>query len=178
MLLSLEDANLFFKLHGSLMQFANERLKVVSTEPTPCDFRDLSPEDRRNVVTEFLGRPDLIESFITEKPAALSGEENEIVSSWRHLVAGRFVVLRQLKKHMIFLSTQAPSVAYGVLALTEPLDLVIGRKLPAVVETVLLPFRDKIIYDGLLGQFNVTFGAVPRGALRTATARPRNMTAS
>lgn len=158
MLLSPEEAKLFFKLHGSLMQFANDHLRTELSGLSPAKYAALPPEARLRVVKAFLGRLDLIGAFVTENPAGLSHDETEIVSAWRHLVAGRFLVLRQLNKHMLFLSSGEPAVAYGVLGLTDPLDRVIGSQLPAMVETVLLPFRGRIIYDGLVGRFNVSFG--------------------
>ena len=56
------------------------------------------------------------------------------------------------------LNIDEPKKAYGVLPLIEPLEAVIGPRLPCMVKTVLLPFRDKIISDGLLMQYNVIFG--------------------
>jgi hypothetical protein len=106
----------------------------------------------------FLGRLDLIDVFIATNPASLSEEELGIVSPWRHLVAGRFIVLRQLKKHMVLLACDSKSTAYGVTGLVDPMERVVGNPLPAMVETVLLPFRGKIIYDGIVSLFNVTFG--------------------
>ena len=158
MLLAPEDAKIFFKLHGSLMQFANDRLRTVTSGPGRCEYSALPPEARMRVVKAFLERLDLIEAYVAENPAGLSGDEKEIVSSWRCLVAGSFLLLRQLNKHMIFLSSQEPAVAYGVLGITDPFEVVIGSPLPVMVETVLLPFRGRIIYDGLAGRFNVTFG--------------------
>ncbi|MCX6928397.1 MAG: plasmid pRiA4b ORF-3 family protein, partial [Verrucomicrobia bacterium] len=91
-------------------------------------------------------------------PAKLSEEELGIVLSWRHLVTGRFIALRQLKKHMVLLACDAKSTAYGVTGLVDPMERVIRNPLPAMIETVLLPFRGKIVYDGIVSTFNVTFG--------------------
>ncbi|MDA7510294.1 DUF6398 domain-containing protein [Verrucomicrobia bacterium] len=144
------------------MRFANERLKVLSPRTEPLRFGVEAPTDRRKLVVSFLRRLDLIDSFVSGNPASLSSDELDIVSSWSHLVAGQFVVLRQLKKHAIFLSVEAPFTAYGVVALTEPLEQITRSRLPVVVETVLLPFRGRVIYDGLLAGGSTTF----RGGVR------------
>ena len=47
-----------------------------------------------------------------------------------------------------------------------------------MIETVLLPFRDKIIYDGIVNGFNVTFGTGSRRASRKISEWPRQATAS
>jgi hypothetical protein len=158
MLLSPDEAVQFFKLHCSVMCFVNERLKVVPGIGTPDEFSALPPEDRLEVHEAFHEHPELIESFIDENPCKLSDEELETVRSWRHQVAGKFLIFRSLKKHTIFLGIDDPPVAYGVTALTDPIEELVGPYLPRMVETVLLPFRDKIVYDGILSSFNISFG--------------------
>ena len=158
MLLSPEDAELFFKLHRALMFFVNQRLDVVSDIGSPDEFAALLPPTRLEVREAFLEEVDLIESFVDENPASLNEKELEIVSSWHDHVTGKFYLFRQLKNYMVFLSSEEVPVAYGVLALTEPFEDVIGPRLPVMVDAMLLPFRDCIIYDGLLGSYNVSFG--------------------
>jgi len=59
---------------------------------------------------------------------------------------------------MVFLDAGDPPTAYGVVALTEPFEDLIGSYLPRMVETVLLPFQGRIVYDGLLSGYNISFG--------------------
>jgi len=160
MLLSPDDAELFFKLHRSLMLFVNRRLGVVPDIASPEEFAALPPETRLEVRNAFLDEMDLIDSFVEENPENFSDDEMKIILSWHHQVSGRFYAFRQLKKYMIFLSTDDPPVAYGVVALSEPFENLIGSYLPVMVEAVLMPFKDKIIYDGLLSGYNITFGGV------------------
>ncbi|MCZ7635321.1 MAG: plasmid pRiA4b ORF-3 family protein [Verrucomicrobia bacterium] len=180
MLLPAEDAALFFKLHCALMQFVNEQLKVVGVPESVTPYAALPVGQRRQVVEALVSRLDLIDAFIAANPARLSPEELEIVSSWRHLVSGRFIALRQLQKHMILLACQGTPTAYGLVALVDPMERVIPMPLPAMIETVLLPFRGKITYDGIISSFNVTFGPGSRRRfeqnLRIAKASHRLLT--
>jgi hypothetical protein len=161
MVLPRAEAELVLDLHAKLMDFANSRLKVQTAEKV-LDFTTLPPQARREVVEAFLTRRDLIDAFVTENPANLPREKLEIVSAWRHLVAGQFIVLRPLKNHTVLLSCDDNRVAYGVLGLSCPLADMIPAPLPAMIETVLLPFRGRITYDGLAGNFNVRFGSGAR----------------
>ena len=140
------------------MHFVNQRLGVVSDIGSPVEFAALPPETRLDVKEALLDRLDLIETFVHENPAGLSDDQLDIVLSWRHQVSGAFYVFRKLKNYMVFLSSGNPSVAYGVVALTEPFEELIGPYLPRMTETVLLPFKDKIVYDGLLSGYNISFG--------------------
>lgn len=158
MLLSREDSELVFKLHSVLMQFVMEQVQAPGLPASAMAYLSLPAEQRQKVVKAFVGRLDLIDAFVADNPARLSEEELGIVSSWRDLVSGRFIALRQLRKYMVLLACDEKSTAYGVTGLVDPMDQVIRTPLPAMIETVLLPFRGKIIYDGLVSLFNVTFG--------------------
>lgn len=164
MLLSPQDAEQFFKIHRSLMCFVNERLQIIPEIDTPDEFSALPPEARLEVRDAFLDELDLIELFVDANPFDLSDEDFDIAASWQHQVSGKFFLFRQLKKYMVFLATEEPPVAYGVLALTDPFEELVGPYLPIWAETVLLPFKGKIVYDGLLSSFNISFGGgVKRG---------------
>ena len=159
MLLEPQDVELFFMLHRSLMFFVNQRLKVVPDDiASPDAFAALSPQVRLKVRDALNAHLDLIESFVDENPAHLPDGELDIVRSWQHLVHGKFYVFRELKKYTVFLSTTRPAIAYGVLALSQPFEELIGPYLPILTQTVLLPFKGMIVYDGLMSSYNISFG--------------------
>ncbi len=160
MLLEPQDVELFFKLHRALMFFVNQRLKVVPDDIANADaFAALSPKVRLTVRDALNANVDLIESFVDENPAHLSDDELDIVRSWRHLVTGKFYVFRELAKYTAFLTTTNPAIAYGVLALSQPFEELIGPYLPVLTQTVLLPFKGAIVYDGLMSSYNISFGS-------------------
>src|SRR6516164_7404474 len=159
MLLTPQDVELFFKLHRALMFFVNQRLKVIADDvASPDEFSSLPPDVRLKVRDAFLKHTDLLQAFVDENPAHLTSDELDIVRSWRHLVHGKFYVFRELKKYTVFLSTTSPAIAYGVLALSQPFEDLIGPYLPVMTQTVLLPFKDKIVYDGLMSSYSISFG--------------------
>ena len=160
MLLERHDLALFFRLHRTLMFSVNQRLNIVAYDlATPEEFAGLPPEARLKVGDAFITHMELIDSFTSENPANLEEDELDIVRSWRHLVAGKFYAFRELKKHTVFLSSTDPVTAYGVLALSQPFEELIGPYLPVMTQTVLLPFKGKIVYDGLISRFNISFGS-------------------
>jgi hypothetical protein len=159
MLLEPQDVELFFRLHRTLMFFVNQRLKVIPDKIASAEeFAALSPEVRLKVRDTLNAHLDLIQLFVDENPAHLSDDELDIVRSWRHLVAGKFYVFRELKKYTLFLTTTDPAIAYGVLALSQPFEDLIGPYLPVLTQTVLLPFKGVIVYDGLMSSYNISFG--------------------
>lgn len=157
MLLAPQDAHQFFGLLRQLMFFVSERRQIAPGASNPSEFSHCSTEVRVQVRDALLDRMEYIDEFVAENPFRITDQELEIVRSWRHLVFGRFIILRQLKKHAIFLSPNNPPVAYGVLSLTDRLTELIPPGLPHLVRTVLLPFKGRIVYDGLLESYADTF---------------------
>jgi hypothetical protein len=159
MQLALDDVEQFFRLHRSLMFFVNQRLKAIDQRlSTREEYSRLSPETRIKVHEAFLEHLDLIDDFVSENPFDFDEPDLEIIQSWRHLVSGTFYAFRQLQNFMVFLSSTEPVVAYGVLALFDPFEVVIGPYLPRMIKTTLLPFKGRIVYDGLITGYNVFFG--------------------
>lgn len=156
MRLSPEDVDLFYKLYMALLFFTNTRhgIEEISTIE---QLIQLSPQ-RRLAIREILFANDhLIDEFVSSNPAGLNQQELAIVAGWKSYLEGRFYLLRQLKRHAIFLSAEGEPKAYGVLAIADLFDEIVPF-MPIIVGTVLLPFKGQIIYDGLLTSQNVIFG--------------------
>jgi len=154
-----DDVEQLLRLHQSLMFYVGRRLKLVGAKVAdPRAYLGLAPEDRVKVhlaLPEHLG---LIDAFADENPYQFDDADLEIVRSWKHLVAGEFYAFRRLRNDTIFLSTAEPAVAYGVLALADTFEDLLGPHLPRLVKTTLLPFKGRIVYDGLMSRYSGAFG--------------------
>ena len=163
MLIDPQDGRQFFRLHWTLLAFVNQRLKVIHAElSTPQEIAALPAGPRTKIRDALYANLNLIEAFVAENPAHLPEDELAIVRSWRHLVTGEFVIFRELKKYTVFLSKTDPVIAYGVLELSQTLEEIIGQQPPILVVTTLLPFKDKIIYDGFINPYRISFGSNTR----------------
>ena len=162
-----DELRLFYKLYPSLLCFVNQRRVITSTPfTTPEHFGRLPIEERLKLRDALVADIHLIDAFISENPFMLSEDELEDVRSWEDLVAGEFYVYRCLKKYTVFLTAGEPVVAYGVLSLMDPLEDLIGHRLPHLCKAVLLPFKGRIVYDGMLAGYNITFGSGIRRRLK------------
>lgn len=165
MQLSQEDATLFFKLMPALQTFANGQLRIVDGLEGIDDYRTISNEERIELRNAVYENPEVIDDFVQENPFSFSQDELSIISSWKNFVADSFFIVQLNKKHAIFIRDDD---VYAVLALAQPLDIVLGGvSLPRYVYTVLLPFKGKIIYDGLLQGHNISFGAGISSSLKS-----------
>ena len=170
-----KEADLFFKLMWGLQFYVNQRLQILADVDSVEEYAQLSSADRTEVRDALWENPGMIDDYVRENPDGLSANEREIVQKWERFVSGHFQIYRLLKKHAIFIG-EAGKV-YGVLGLYDSLeDLFPGRPLPVMVEAVLLPFKGKIVYDGLLKGYNIFFGKGIRSNLHEEymTAKQNN----
>lgn len=156
--LNQDDLKLFFKLYPTLLFYTNQQLKVVKRVPTLEKFSKLPLDEMIKVRDALYDKLSLIDSFISENPFNFSAEELKIVAGWKHPVKGVFYLLRYLKRYAIFLDEETPPKAYGVIALTDTFNKVLGSELPIRLKAVLLPFKGQLVYDGFFVYYNIFFG--------------------
>src|SRR5262245_10415824 len=162
-----DELRLFYKLYPSLLCFVNQRQGITSTSFTKPEYFGRPAIDERIKLRDALvANMDLIDAFVSENPFKLSDDELAIVRSWKDLAAGEFYLYRCLTKYTVFLTVEEPVVAYGVLSLMDPLEDLIGHRLPHLCKAVLLPFKGRIVYDGMLAGYNITFGSGIRRRLK------------
>ena len=158
--LSAKDAELFYKLTAALFLHVNSRLKVCENNTISIkNFFDWPMKEKVEIRRALYENIQLIDSFVKENPFDLSSEELEIAKSWKHFESGSFYVIRFLANYAVFLDTENSPLAYGVVGIMDPIDKVFLDPPPIMVNACLLPFKGKIIYDGLIGTHNIHFGA-------------------
>ncbi|MDM8538637.1 hypothetical protein QUF70_17925, partial [Desulfobacterales bacterium HSG17] len=152
------DADLFWELMWGLQFFVNRKLKIVKNVPGIADYiSDVSQEDKMKVRESLFKDSKLIKQYVKRNPDRLSEDKLEILSKWEKPFIGDFFIERFLKKHAIFISD--PDV-YAVVGIKDGLDEMFHKsQLPHYTKAVLLPFKGKITYDGLLFGSRMFFGS-------------------
>ncbi|TAE83538.1 MAG: hypothetical protein EAZ74_00635 [Alphaproteobacteria bacterium] len=156
MKLSKTDADTFYRLMWALQHFVNTKLRIVPEANSVLEYAQCTMEDKLKVREALLEDKKLIEEFVRAVPQGFSDDELAIISGWRHCVSGRFYIERFLKKYAIFI---LGNDVYGVSGISESFSEIIHPShLPLFVNAVLLPFKGRIIYDGIFEPYTVMFG--------------------
>ena len=161
------EADFFFRLMGRLHFYANRKLAVLPRIGSVEELTRLPLAERIKIRDALWGNPALIEAYTRENPDGLREEEIETVRKWMDFTAGTFWMLRQLKQGAIFIG--AGGLMYSVLAIRDSFEEVLrGRPLPVIVDTVLLPFQGRIVYDGFMSPHGIGVGGGMRRAMNEA----------
>ena len=155
MILSDEQCDRFFDAMDALLTYVNNRFQVV---------RNLSFEERSMmadaqislVAHELWDNVSIIDDFVAENPYGFSQQYLNTVQAWKCALPGYFKVVRYLNDQAVFINEAGVFCVNGVT--TEIKDEI--GPVPAYVEATLLPFDDRIIYDGFLMAFDVPEGSL------------------
>lgn len=141
MILTKSESDLFFKLYKTLLAYEN---KGDLSKPTKIDDYIIA----RNYLFDHL---EIFDRFIKNNPAKFSKNELDIISNWKNkYIKGDFVFFRQQKLQAIFIENIGDKdLAYKVLGLTDSPKDMVGIEGAFLRDIVLLPFGNKIIWDGL-----------------------------
>jgi hypothetical protein len=158
-----QDVDSFFKLLHPLHYFANQELEVVKGIASFEQFENLSQNYRLIVREALWNHLDLIPAFVRKNPQEFTPDELGIVQRWIHCIHDNFMVMEYTPEYSAFIPNSDATKAYGVLGSHSHFNIMFGSRLPVMVSTVLLPFKNHIIYDGIVkfGDFEHS----PRGEL-------------
>lgn len=128
------------------------------------DFKALGSDKKFLVRESLFDNPHLIDEFVAENPAGLGEEQLSVARGWKHFVKGDFYMERFLKNYAIFIQSKR---VYAVFGIHNSFDEIFPKSyLPMLVKATLLPIRDKIIYDGFLNPYNLSFGNEAKSQLQ------------
>ncbi|MBM4458778.1 MAG: hypothetical protein FJ011_13585 [Chloroflexi bacterium] len=172
--LTTPETDLYYKLHGSLLAFANRQLRILPEGIPPDQIRKQPPDQVIKLRDACYAKLAILSEYLAVNPDRLSTDELLIVAGWRHYAMGDFYIMKHLKPYAVFMTARDPTHLYGVFGLYDPIEIVTGgAPLPLLVNAVLLPFRDRIIYDGLLNVYRMSFGPGIRSGLNESYSRAK-----
>lgn len=156
MILLENDTRLFYRLQFQLLNYVlksnNEKIIINTMQ----EYSGLPQDLKLDIRNTLWNNLQWIDKYIMADPDKLLDEEKQIINKWKQRIKGKFLLERILKKHAVFIYDNS---VYGVIGLYDEIDELIDKAyLPLYVEAVLLPFKNRIIYDGLISEYSVSFG--------------------
>lgn len=165
--LSPEECRLFYETWFGLMSFVNERRNVIKTKIKP-EYPNPVTDMMIHKVREVLWKkPEMIDEYISE--AELPQEKIDILKLWRtNHKRGMFFILEYQPEYAVVIASneQGEDSLYGIKGISNSVANTLQRSLPAQIETVLLPFKGKIIYDSFMSTMQIGFAEGAKAAFR------------
>ncbi len=145
------DYELFLRLYEQINVFVDNKLGGNANE-----YLSLPINQKALMRDKLHDHLHLIDDFVKENPSNLPPDYLDIVAGFKHVVTGNFYLVKYLSNYAVFMNDD---YAFGVHSLIEPFEYYIPKNyLPSIVTMALLPFKDMIIYDGILASQQIRFG--------------------
>ena len=142
-----QDASQFFEIMMSMLHWVNEAKGVK------IEYADeyISSREANALLRIVWEHPEYIDEYLAERGDVLSQKARRTLSKWRkYFVQGPFLIERFTNTGTIFISVRAGQV-YLVSGITSDIeDGLDEHTLPCVVETTLIPYKGRIIYDSTM----------------------------
>ena len=163
MFLNDDERTIFFKLYFGLLVWVNNKHKIVDGFTKEKYPESVDSKAAYSIREKMFQRPEWIDEYLScVGTGELTEPEREIILSWRkHFIMGQFIVMRHLARYSVFMAGEHTDTAklYGIAGISHPFsDFYERPALPVIVNAVILPFQDKIIYDGLFSAYNIIIG--------------------
>ena len=155
MLLSEADSDLFYTLWRPMLHAANLQEKMFPGLNIIKAAR-LNPEQMAKISRWIWKNPPFIDQYLEKNPS-LPADHREIISGWKRNYYGTWIVERYLKSGTVFIgSNNTVLLVQGLKSTYEEMFGYWG--LPVGIRATVLPFRNKIITDGLVEVLPVQMG--------------------
>ncbi|MHB1455212.1 MAG: SEC-C metal-binding domain-containing protein [Saccharofermentanales bacterium] len=149
---------LFYVTWYGLLGFVNKKKNVIRSVIKPIYPNPIGDDQILRVRDVLWENTRLIDDYLRSEK--LPEDQTELLESWsRNHKKGEYILTGYTLEYALMIGTiaEAKEVIYAVKGISEPLCDIIQRALPVQLETVLLPFKDRIINDGFMKLYDMSF---------------------
>jgi len=155
----------YLDIHPKLIYYIGKKKKLIPAGTSLEDFIAYEVQAKLPIRNAMYENIHLLDNYLKDNAGYLSAEDEEIIKNFKYYKKGTFYVVKLTKKHAHFLGD---TYVYGVHALNDPFELFWGNNLPVMVEATLLPYKGKIIYDGIISGYPLHFGRGARAGIKNS----------
>lgn len=108
MVLTKEDAELFYKLFFPLLNYVNNKFKINNEIQKLYYGKSADPRAIKEIANRLWENTELIDEYLAEKQ--LPEEHKNIILGWKKRISGKFIVERHLKNGTVFIQAENSEV--------------------------------------------------------------------
>ena len=156
MTLDPQDYRLYLETSLQLLYYVGKKENIFPAQTSYKKFLNFHKSEKFDCRQAMYKKPKLLTNYLKEHPDELTAEQVEILTGLKRKIQGDFIIFKYLKKYAVFVHINTNRF-YAVQALGDPFDAFFPD-IPVIINTTILPFKGKIIYDGFLLGGNVHVG--------------------
>ena len=146
----------FLKTHLDPLFYVGHQNNILPKDLSLKKFLNLDFQIKFKCRETLFEDEDIIDEYIALNFDHLTTDQIKILVGLKKKIKSNFVIFKCLTNYAIFIDTQ-DNRFYAVKALGDSLDTFFNN-FPVKISTTLIPFKDKIIYDGFIQSSGVYYG--------------------
>lgn len=154
--LSKKDAKLFYKIYFALIEFTNNKYNI---KPKFKLYKKtgINPYDITEIIDTFWkNKETVVLEFCLSNPYKFNTEELKITSEFKKGIYDLFIICKFYEEYTALMNE---TNTYMIKGINDNLDNIISYKdLPIPTFTAVIPFKNVLIYDGILRNMPINFG--------------------
>jgi hypothetical protein len=154
MALTMDERVFFFNNWLKLLAYVNNEYNIIKGFGHPNVPVGLNKNDIAKIREKLWEEKSIIDTYL--KANELEKDAYELVNSWKKFIKGNFVAIKELKTYCIMLNDDNDEL-YGVYGISDDFSAMLPA-FPFMMRTVLIPFKNKIIYDSIIVHNGILFG--------------------
>lgn len=146
--LSNEDAVLFYKIYFGLLEYTNKKYHIQPKLKKIYKQNNLPLELIIPIRNYLFDHRKIIDEFVKKNPYHFNNEELNLISDFKYSISDLFFIMKYDHEFTYILGKNANFAIKGLYDTIE--EIIPKQSLPYVSHMKLIPFKDVIIYDGIL----------------------------
>ena len=136
----------YLEAHLHFLFFAGLRLKLIPKNTSFETFLDIDLKIKFKCRQAIIEDASLLEDYLKLNNKSLTENQINILNGFKKCISGKFIIYKCLTNYAIFINA-VDNKFYAVKALGDSFEDFFSD-FPVLVQTTILPFNNKIIYDG------------------------------
>ena len=146
----------FLKTHLDLLFYVGHKKSVLPKDLSLKKFLTLDFQIKFKCRESLFEDENIIDEYIASNFDHLTTDQIKILVGFKKKIRSSFVIFKCLTNYAIFIDTKVYRF-YAVKALGDSFKIFFDN-FPVNISTTLIPFKDKIIYDGFIQSSGVYYG--------------------
>ncbi len=146
----------FLKTHLDLLFYVGHKKNILPKYLSLKKFLNLDFQIKFKCRESLFEDENIIDEYIASNFDHLTTDQIKILIGFKKKIRSNFIIFKCLTNYAIFIDTK-DNRFYAVKALGDSFDNFFDN-FPVNISTTLIPFKDKIIYDGFIQSSGVYYG--------------------
>lgn len=154
--LGAKEANRFYKLYMNLLDYVNKKYHIIRENNLARAYH-VNPTDQAKIREKLFENLSIIDEYVALNPNRLNSTLLKQVKEMKNAIMMNCVIVKYDNNYTLVMGEN--ETLYGVIGDVCNLDEVIpAHSLPYMCKLVLVPYKGKIVYDGVIEGANIHMG--------------------